>query len=97
MRAPRSVFSCLNLFYVSWNLLLCMKLPINLDEDTSSRKNREFYEVWNYFKKRGMGVYGLERAECKACNSIYRCGGRYGTSTFEASYSKLQENHVWDR
>lgn len=27
-----------------------------------------------------MDEYGIERVECKACYSIYRCGGRYGRS-----------------
>ncbi|XP_075489251.1 uncharacterized protein LOC142528079 isoform X2 [Primulina tabacum] len=51
-------------------------------EEATSKKPKEYSNVWNYFTKKEIGQDGIQRGECKACKKEYKCGGKqYGTST----------------
>ncbi|KAH7667122.1 Tam3-transposase (Ac family) protein [Dioscorea alata] len=68
---------------------------VNLDEQElesnksgkeTSKKAKEFSDVWNFFIKKGVVVLvdqdDIQIAECKGCKKEYKCGGkRYETST----------------
>ncbi|KAH7688641.1 Tam3-transposase (Ac family) protein [Dioscorea alata] len=67
---------------------------VNLDEEEleitksgkeTSKKPKEFSDVWNFFIKKGVGQDGIQIAECKGCKGCkkeYKCGGKkYGTSS----------------
>ncbi|KAH7688738.1 Tam3-transposase (Ac family) protein [Dioscorea alata] len=64
---------------------------VNLDEEElestksckeTSKKPKEFSDVWNFFIKKGVGQDGIQIAECKGCKKEYKCGGKkYGTSS----------------
>ncbi|KAH7672025.1 Tam3-transposase (Ac family) protein [Dioscorea alata] len=64
---------------------------VNLDEEEleitksgkeTSKKQKEFSDVWNFFIKKGVGQDGIQIAECKGCKKEYKCGGKkYGTSS----------------
>ncbi|KAH7677493.1 Tam3-transposase (Ac family) protein [Dioscorea alata] len=64
---------------------------VNLDEEElestksgkeTSKKPKEFSDVWNFFIKKEVGQDGIQIAECKGCKKEYKCGGKkYGTSS----------------